>query len=86
VTLDKRPVLEHGDVGHLYEGMCLEDGTSIAWTLCGIDAGRITTAVGAVVTCKQCQAIETAGRILSGRVLAFGPPDLVSSSLPRSLR
>jgi hypothetical protein len=41
---------------------------------------------GAALTCSRCLAIEIAGRILNGNVLARGPPDLLSSSLPGSLQ
>jgi hypothetical protein len=86
VLRDAGSTAKQDGVVHLCDGMILEDGTSITWALCGNDAGKLIAGDGAAVTCSRCLAIEIAGRILNGNVLAWGPPDLLSSSLPGSLQ
>jgi len=72
---------------HLCDGMHLEDGTSFAWSLCQRATNSQTLSSDQhYVTCRECRAVRSAERILTGRRLAWGPPDLISSSWPRSMQ
>ena len=73
------------DVVHECDGTFLDDGTPCVWTLCGEQKTVSQPRVGLAVTCSKCLHLTIAARIIQSRVCGWGPPDLVSSSLPRSM-
>jgi hypothetical protein len=75
------------DIVHACEGTHLEDGTPLVWSVCtGEPVIGVWLDDEDCVTCKRCRTVRAAAHILQNRVLAVGPPDLLSSSLPRSLQ
>jgi hypothetical protein len=84
VLRDTGSTTKQDGVVHPCDGIPLEVGTAITWTVCGNGAGLMNAGDDAAGT--RCRAIQSAGRVINGTVLSCGPPDLVSSSLPRSLQ
>jgi hypothetical protein len=70
---------------HTCGGTVLDDGQSCV-TMCGKAAEPSDARPTSDVTRQRSFCTMVGERIRSSRILAWGPPELISSSLPRSLQ
>ena len=76
----------HGLV-HECEGMHEPEGQALTWTLCGGSAAHNSHAGDpSSVTCRRCRDMRAGAWIRQRPVIGWGPPELVSTSWPRSLQ
>jgi hypothetical protein len=78
---------DHHGLVHECEGMNESEGQAMAWTLCEGKAARNLHAGDPMdVTCRQCRELRVAAWIQHRPVIGWGPPELHSSSWPKSLQ
>ena len=72
---------------HACDGTVLDDGTTTAWRVCDGAYVPVHALIDEVKpSCSACRKMVDAAAIASHPVLAWGPPELVSSSWPRAFR